>query len=622
MPAPPADLTELLSKWRKRRPGEWSGRPDLYVALGRRFLERGEPILAYDVFREGLESSPRDPALRRFLALSSARSGASEAAFDILTRLYKEGHRDEETLGILARIHKDMAAGAHTSRERDAQRRKAFALYLKAYLTYRGYYSGINAAALALILGMRERAVHLARDVEKACLLRWRRLDAGNAEAYWIAATLGESLLIQGRWDESFDWYAKAVRVGRGRSADISSTCRQALLIMSATGRDPAGIERVLKIPRVVVFSGHRIDRLGDAAFSKGAEHAVRGEIAARLEKLDAGFGFASAACGSDILFLECMLARKGEIQVVLPFEPAEFRKSSVDAAGPEWGRRFERVLRRAAYIHVAGDHGKAPGDLAYEYTNLLIDGLGRLHAGFLGTEVAALAVWDGRPARGLGGTASAVRRWRSRGLPVEIVAPPARKRPARRSGRFRTEAEPQRIKALVFADVVGFSKLREEQMPQFVDRFMGVAGNILRRSPRKPEYKATWGDALYIVFDDLEDAARFSLDLCERIKRVRWPRLGLPDGLSFRVALHAGPVYVMTDPVTGRRNYMGAHVTRAARIEPIAPPGQIYASQSFAALAAARGISSVTCEYVGQVPLAKRYGSCALYHLRRSRKP
>ena len=56
-----------------------------------------------------------------------------------------------------------------------------------------------------------------------------------------------------------------------------------------------------------------------------------------------------------------------------------------------------------------------------------------------------------------------------------------------------------------------------------------------------------------------------------------------------------------------------------AARIEPITPPGQVYASQAFAALAAAQGVTEFTCDYVGQTPLAKGYGTFATYHVHRN---
>jgi class 3 adenylate cyclase len=80
---------------------------------------------------------------------------------------------------------------------------------------------------------------------------------------------------------------------------------------------------------------------------------------------------------------------------------------------------------------------------------------------------------------------------------------------------------------------------------------------------------------------------------------------------------LHAGPAYEFDDPITGNRTYSGTHVSRAARIEPITPRGQVYASESFAALAAARGSEHFVCDYVGQTPMAKGYGTLPTYHLR-----
>ena len=125
-------------------------------------------------------------------------------------------------------------------------------------------------------------------------------------------------------------------------------------------------------------------------------------------------------------------------------------------------------------------------------------------------------------------------------------------------------------------------------------------------------------GDGLYLVFSEVEAAGKFALDLCDLITRTRWEMCGLPKSLGLRIALHAGPVYEFDDPITGNRSYCGTHVSRAARIEPITPPGQVYSSQAFAALAAAQGVKEFTCDYVGQTPLAKGYGTFATYHVRK----
>ena len=170
---------------------------------------------------------------------------------------------------------------------------------------------------------------------------------------------------------------------------------------------------------------------------------------------------------------------------------------------------------------------------------------------------------------------------------------------------------------AMLFADAVNFSKLTEQQIPLFLNHFLGAIGKLISTSPHAPSIKNTWGDGLYFVFADVRDAGLFALDLCELMVSTDWSKKGLPKAINLRIALHAGPVYSCVDPVTGQASFTGTHVSRAARIEPITPPGQVYASQAFAALSAAQGVKEFTCDYVGQTPLAKGYGTFATYHVR-----
>ena len=58
---------------------------------------------------------------------------------------------------------------------------------------------------------------------------------------------------------------------------------------------------------------------------------------------------------------------------------------------------------------------------------------------------------------------------------------------------------------------------------------------------------------------------------------------------------------------------------SRAARIEPITPVGAVYASQEFAALAEAVGLTEFVCQYVGVTPMAKSYGEFPTYQVRRA---
>lgn len=62
----------------------------------------------------------------------------------------------------------------------------------------------------------------------------------------------------------------------------------------------------------------------------------------------------------------------------------------------------------------------------------------------------------------------------------------------------------------------------------------------------------------------------------------------------------------------------IGAHVARAARLEPKTPPGLVYASEAFAALEMLNPIRGFRCDYVKQLDWAKRYGTFPAYVVRR----
>src|SRR5439155_13815100 len=110
------------------------------------------------------------------------------------------------------------------------------------------------------------------------------------------------------------------------------------------------------------------------------------------------GVGFSSAACGADILFQEAVADLGGEANVVLPYEAELFERDSVDIIpGADWKARFRAVLERATQTVTASIGKIAFGSISYDYCNQVLDGLARVRAAELGTELVPLAVWDGR---------------------------------------------------------------------------------------------------------------------------------------------------------------------------------------------------------------------------------
>jgi class 3 adenylate cyclase len=554
----------------------------------------------------------------------------------VLTALYQEGHQDEETVALLARTHKDLAGETTDAGEKARHFRQAYKFYAHAYQATGGYWSGINAATVALLLGEREQAAALAREVAEQCRSEIVGVEQPAEDRYWLLSTLGEAALLQGNWPEAEDWYGQAVELEPGNWGNLQSTRRNARLLLENMDGDEELVDRMFPVPRVVVFTGHMIDRADRRTprFPPPLEQEVKSAIRHRLETLNAGFGYASAACGSDILFHETMLERNGESHIVLPYEKQSFVEESVNITGdPRWVERCNRVIALAVEVQEASKRSQFCGRVSYTFANLMLQGLATIHAQQLETKIVPMAVWDGKEGDGPDGTAGTVEHWRALGLGVEIIdlnqilcrqCPEVAKQepaPVETVEHSTSAAEPDftsEIRALLFADAQGFSELSDEQVPLFVQHFLGLAGRLAADSAHKPLMKNTWGDGLYFVFANVQDAGKFALDLRDGVFSTDWPSKGLPR-LNLRIGLHAGPVYACTDPVTLRANYIGAHVSRAARIEPITPTGQVYASQAFAALAAAEGAKEFRCEYVGQTSMAKKYGVFPTYVVRRS---
>ncbi len=588
-------------------------------------LGHGEPLLAFDLTAEAIARWPDDVRLHQLQGLALARSGAREKAQEILEELRRNGHADEETLGMLGRVQKDLARDASSASERVAHWGRAAKFYEEAYAKTGGYWSGINAATMNLFASKTDVALDLARAVRSDCLTK---LNAKSGERYWVLAALGEAALVLRDWDEARDWYSQAVAHAADRFADIHSSRRNARLLLDHWRVDAAAIENILQTPPVIAFAGHMIDQPGRLTprFPPAAEAIVADALRQKLALLKPRFAFASAACGADILFLEAMAEAGAECTIVLPYAREEFEHDSVDIIpDSSWQRRFRRVLENAARVLTTSLHRLEIGGVSYEFCNQMILGLASIRASQLEADLIPMAVWDGQPGDGPGGVASVVAHWEAAQLQPVLVWPISRNA-ADLPQSLDAAALPSsdqnfgsRIAAVLFADAVGFSKLREAEVPRFIEHFLGAIAHLSDEFAASLLAKNTWGDGLYFVFRDVAFAGEFALRIVDIINSTNWVAHALPADLNLRIGLHAGPVYEFIDPITGVRSYGGAHVSRAARIEPITPPGQVYASVEFAALAAANPQNIFACDYVGRTPMAKNYGTVPMYHVRRN---
>jgi class 3 adenylate cyclase/tetratricopeptide (TPR) repeat protein len=614
--------------------------PEIIRILGDYILRLGEPLMAYDVLSEGLKKWPTDIRLQQLLALALARGGATQRANDLLLKLVNSGKNDEETMSLLARTHKDLWQETIVLEERAEQITLAAQRYQQAYQMSGNYYPGINAATTTMLMGDDETARAIAAEVREKCLTQLLPVSQREEQDYWLLATLGEAALILEENSEAEDWYHQAVTLAQGKYGDLSSTHRNASLIVEYRQGDMALIQRCFQLPKVVVFSGHMIDEPGRTTprFPPEIESQVYQAIRDRLIQLDARLGYASAACGSDILFLEALYELGGEVHIVLPHEREQFIKDSIDIIpGSSWRHRFENVLAKATEVIIPAHYNLAPSNIVYEYTNSILYGLAKMRAEQLNTELIPMAVWN-QQIGGLGGTARAIEYWQKWHNHMAVIDIKEILQSVTTNGNIEaterqqaeqfsqtsvqttsvSEGKDRSIMALLFADVKGYSKLKEKQISIFVEHFLGKVAHFEAQSNYQPVMKNTWGDALYYVFPHVRQAGLFALELCDIVQNTDWEKVGLPADLNLRVALHTGLVYQFINPITGMTNYSGTHVNYAARIEPITPPGKVYSSQAFAAMVTSEGVKEFSCDYVGQTPLAKSYGTFPTYHVRR----
>lgn len=433
----PPSLAELLSAnaendlvalWRKQAENDCAWNLDAYKQLGIYFRAK-DPLLAYEVFREGLEKYPCSNVLAYQQALTLARLGFHKRAMEMALRLASEKIDDEEMstdiASFIARLHKDRGLTASDPQERRRHLEAAFASYQQAFQRAApGYksYPGINAATLGTVIGKFDVAQELALEARRHAAAELAQADDRD---YWRVATIAEAEFVLGNMDGAARAYGRAVDLAGRCFDDISSMRRNARLLAQHFGGRADWVEEVLRLPAVVVFTGHMIDRPGRTRprFPENLESSVGKAIEDRLRGLNAGFGFSGAACGSDILFIEAMLKR-GHTHIMLPFGADQFRKTSVDfPAQGNWSARFDAVLAGATKVENASGAPAEWGGIVFEYANLLLLGLATLKSRSLDTELIGLAVWDGRPGDGSGGTASTIDVWRKQGLCVEEIA-------------------------------------------------------------------------------------------------------------------------------------------------------------------------------------------------------
>ena len=193
----------------------------------------------------------------------------------------------------------------------------------------------------------------------------------------------------------------------------------------------------------VAVFCGHM--------FSEGSdeETALAGRVGDVLDRHGICIAYGPLACGADIVIAEQVLARGGELNVVLPFAEDDFIAESVACGGRGWVARYHACRDAAARITFATPGAYVGDDHQFAYNTRLAMGLAVLRADAMGVPAIQLAIVSDQihslSRTGLAGAHADIRMWAALSRQTEVIAagpvPRKLKFPPRAPRRQRHEA-------------------------------------------------------------------------------------------------------------------------------------------------------------------------------------
>ncbi|WP_188945344.1 tetratricopeptide repeat-containing protein, partial [Polymorphobacter multimanifer] len=494
----------------------------------RNAIKAGDLLGAYDAAVAGIASGHESRELHYLLVLTLARMGDTERAYALFLQHDLASEASEDILSLLARILKDRAI-ADSGSTRNALLMAASQAYLDANARFGGYYSLINAASLSCLAGDIDRGTELARRV-------LADPEVADPSSYFAAASASEAWLLLGDAEQAVAAAERACALPDAALGPRGSTVRQLLLLGRQADVSTELAERLcvlLRPPPILFYSGHLF--VEDAA----VEAAIATRIDAELASSGTAIAYGALACGADILFAEAVLRRGAHLHVVLPFTTADFIAESVLPGGEGWLPRFEAALAAARTITFASEAAYIGDPEQYHHGNNLAMGMAVLRASHLHTSAELVTVWDGAPARGVGGTGAYIAHWRELGHTAKVIEPGAIARPPIGASR-RIAATTQATRcqrAILFTDYAGFSRIAEHDLPPFWADVMGAVANVLAGAGSAVDFRNSWGDAVFAVIDDLKVAARVAIDIVAAIEAPA-------DAGGMRVALHYGPVY------------------------------------------------------------------------------
>jgi hypothetical protein len=342
---------------------------------------------------------------------------------------------------------------------------RSLELYRQGFIEDRNhFYSGLNALAMVTMLTelaqaqstiwedgadsreeasmklqkLKELRSDLAAGVRLAIESKQTALQRAGARDVWVEISTADLIcLTSSRSNRVGQAYRKALADASDQAREavrrqmslyqrlgiLQENIQAALDSIAALG---AQVQTRETPPRVILFTGHRIDAPGrssprfPAAKEKQARAMILDAVTKEKEETnDKLMGLTGGASGGDILFHEVCEELNIPSQMYLVLPKSEYIKVSVADSGPNWVERFNRLYEKLQ-AKVLSDSDRLPRWLRAKknYDIWQRSNLWMLHNALSISQdrITLIALWNGATGDGPGGTEDMVERAKDRG--------------------------------------------------------------------------------------------------------------------------------------------------------------------------------------------------------------
>ena len=359
-------------------------------------------------FVEGLPTKVKDlPVIREQHALVLGKNGRTLDAIAELEALIRTAGDTSERSGLIGGRYKTLYESAADAPSKTLYLNKAITSYHRGMmLDLNDYYPSSNLPRLYRERGQKGDEAEALTAAQLAMVACRRSLERNPADRWALPTLLGAAF-------DSGDVASAGNLLDRFRQAtvapfDIDSTVpdlRRSLGLLADTEEASALAAILAEFQRlldqngtVTALAGRRIDqaKAQDRRFPVENEKRVAARIANMLVGTVSTGVISSAACGADILALECAETQGLRRRVVLPFGRERFRSTSVADRGEEWGARFDAILSKLAEEDIVELTFDGDDDAAYAAANVRILDEAAQIAQVDDKRVMAAVVWNG----------------------------------------------------------------------------------------------------------------------------------------------------------------------------------------------------------------------------------